>query len=83
MRELLDMFNPMVNEKIKSYQDEIMEVLVEGPSKSTDEILMGRNRQHVTVNFAGDLSLVGKIVKVKATQPRLFSIFGELVEVVR
>ena len=83
MTELLEMFNPMVNEKIKSYQDEILEVLVEGASKSTDQILMGRTRQHVTVNFEGDLSLTGKLVKVKATQPRRFSIFGELVEVIR
>ncbi|GAU77020.1 tRNA (N6-isopentenyl adenosine(37)-C2)-methylthiotransferase MiaB [Fusibacter sp. 3D3] len=83
MTELLEMFNPMVNEKIKSYQDEILEVLVEGASKSTDQILMGRTRQHVTVNFEGDLSLTGKLVRVKATQPRRFSIFGELVEVIR
>ncbi len=83
MTELLEMFNPMVNEKIKSYQDEMLEVLVEGASKSTDQILMGRTRQHVTVNFEGDLSLTGKLVKVKATQPRRFSIFGELVEVIR
>lgn len=83
MTELLEMFNPMVNEKIKSYQDEILEVLVEGASKSSDQILMGRTRQHVTVNFEGDLSLTGKLVKIKATQPRRFSIFGELVEVIR
>ncbi|MBF4693620.1 tRNA (N6-isopentenyl adenosine(37)-C2)-methylthiotransferase MiaB [Fusibacter ferrireducens] len=83
MTELLAMFNPMVNEKIQSHQDEILEVLVEGASKSSDQILMGRTRQHVTVNFEGDLSLTGKLVKVKATQPKKFSIFGELVEVVR
>lgn len=81
MTELLEMFNPMVKEKIKSYQDQILEVLVESTSKSSDSVLMGRSRQHVTVNFEGDKDLIGKLVKVKATEPKSFSIFGEITEV--
>ena len=83
MKTLLGVLNPIVTSKVKALKDEILEVLVEGQSKSSSETLTGRTRQHVTVNFVGDSSLIGKLVKVKATDPKAFSVFGEFLEIIR
>ena len=43
--------------------------------------MTGRSRQNKTVNFiGGDLSLIGKLVQVKITDPKSFSLNGELVK---
>lgn len=75
----------VVNEEIakisKSYQDKVVEVLVEGKSKTDDNVLTGRTRQNKLVNFTGgSKDLVGKLVNVKITSPRTFSLQGELVK---
>ena len=64
----------------KSYQDQVVEILVEGKSKNNDEYLQGRTRTGKTVNFPGDEVLVGKLVQVKITKARSFSLMGELVQ---
>lgn len=79
MNYLLSVLNPMIEMKMKSFMDKEVEVLVEGYSKSSKEILMGRTRQNHTVNFEGTPSHIGKIVKVKITKPRRFSLFGEII----
>lgn len=42
--------------------------------------MTGRSSQHVTVNFPGDASLIGQVVKVKITNPKQFSLSGEIVK---
>lgn len=79
MQRLLGILNPMVGEKMKQYQDQVIEVLVESFSKSSEELMMGRNEQGITVNFSGDGSLIGQMVKVHVTRPKQFSLMGELV----
>ena len=74
-----------VNEEIakinESYQDRVVEVLVEGKSKTDEDVLTGRTRQNKLVNFTGGSDdLVGKLVNVKITSPKTFSLQGELVK---
>ena len=65
---------------MKEYQDQIVEVLVEGESKNNPEVLAGYTTKNKLVNFRGPKSIVGQIVKVKITEARTWSLNGELVE---
>ncbi len=64
----------------KTYQDKVVEVLVEGLSKNNEEFVQGRTRTGKTVNFPGDETLKGKLVHVRITKARSFSLMGELAE---
>ena len=81
--ELLSVLNPMVEEKMHSYEGKSVEILVEDFSKSSKAVLMGRTRNNLTVTFEGDAELIGKLVMVKITKPKKFSLFGEFESVVR
>jgi len=79
-------FNRLVNEINKisgeinaGYVGKEVEVLVEDVSKTNTEKLMGRTRQNKLVNFAGDKSLIGKIVKIKIIDAKTFSLNGEVI----
>ena len=56
---------------------EIVEVLVDGFSKKDDSILAGYSAHNKLVNFKGDESMIGKIVKVKVTEARTWFLLGE------
>ncbi len=81
--ELLSVLNPMVEEKMHSYAGKSVEILVEDFSKSSKAVLMGRTRNNLTVTFEGDAELIGKLVMVKITKPKKFSLFGEVESIVR
>ena len=81
--ELLSVLNPMVEERMHSYEGKSVEILVEDFSKSSKAVLMGRTRNNLTVTFEGDAELIGKLVMVKITKPKKFSLFGEFESVVR
>ena len=79
------LFDILNNEEIaeisKSYQDKVVEVLVEGKSKTDENLLTGRTRQNKLVNFTGGSEdIIGQLVNVKITKPRSFSLQGELVK---
>ncbi|MBM7614121.1 tRNA (N6-isopentenyl adenosine(37)-C2)-methylthiotransferase MiaB [Alkaliphilus hydrothermalis] len=75
---LVDRVNEICAEINESYQDQIVEVLVEGPSKTDPKKLMGRTRQNKLVNFVGDESLIGELVKLKIIEAKTFSLNGEV-----
>ncbi len=77
---LVRKINEICAEINRSYLNKEVEVLVEGPSKTDNERLMGRTGQSKLVNFDGDFSLIGKLVKIKITDPKTFSLNGEVVE---
>ncbi len=83
-RERLARLNALVNEmsakKNLDYQDQIVEVLVEGESKKNPEVLAGRTRTNRMVNFRAPKSLIGSIVYVKVTEAKTWSLNGEIVE---
>ncbi|MBZ4653682.1 MAG: tRNA ((37)-C2)-methylthiotransferase MiaB [Peptococcaceae bacterium] len=68
-----------INQQLKG---KVMEVLVEGESKTSPEMLTGRTDTNKTVIFPGPLSLTGKLVPVKITVPQTWILKGELVEVI-
>jgi len=55
-------------------------VLVDGISKSNDEMLSGYTEGFKLVHFKGDVSLIGKIVNVKINESHTYSLLGELVD---
>ncbi|MGL5312134.1 MAG: tRNA (N6-isopentenyl adenosine(37)-C2)-methylthiotransferase MiaB [Peptostreptococcaceae bacterium] len=72
--------NKVVAQINEDYRGKVVEVLVEGKSKTDENVLTGRTRQNKLVNFTGGTEdLVGTLVNVKITDPRTFSLQGELV----
>ncbi len=76
---LLAVVNEAATNTAQAYQDKVVEVLVEGVSKKNPEYMMGRNRQNKLVNFKGTEDLIGKLVNVKITEPKSFSLNGEMI----
>lgn len=66
-----------INQKL---QDTVVEVLVEGPSKTNEAMLSGRTTTNKTVIFAGDPSLIGQIVPVTITEAQTWVLKGALAE---
>lgn len=56
----------------------VQEVLVEGPDRMQRGLLTGRTDSHKIVNFSGEESLIGAIVKVHITQAYTNSLLGEV-----
>ena len=83
-KERLQRLNALVNEQsaqsMKKYQDQIVEVLVEGESKNNPDVLAGYTSKLKLVNFVGPKSAIGQIVKVKITDAKTWSLNGEMVE---
>lgn len=86
-KERLQRLNALVNElsaeAMKKYQDQVVEVLVEGESKNNPDVLAGYTRRNKLVNFTGPKSAIGKIVKVKITEAKTWSLNGEMIEEVQ
>ncbi|MDD4193386.1 MAG: tRNA (N6-isopentenyl adenosine(37)-C2)-methylthiotransferase MiaB, partial [Mangrovibacterium sp.] len=59
-----------------SYQDAVLPVLMEEPSKTNIERMSGRTDSGKLVNFKGNPIDIGKIVTVKITEPKTFSLNG-------
>jgi tRNA-2-methylthio-N6-dimethylallyladenosine synthase len=83
-KERLQRLNKLVNEisarKMKEMEGEVVEVLVEGESKKYPDVLAGYTRKNKLVNFVAPKSTIGKLVKVKITEGKTWSLDGELVE---
>jgi tRNA-2-methylthio-N6-dimethylallyladenosine synthase len=82
----LQRLNHLVNikaaERSQRYMGRVEEVLVEDQNSKDQTQVMGRTRGNRLTFFAGDISqLKGKLVKVKITEVRAFSLTGEAVEV--
>ena len=58
----------------------VVEVLVEGKSRTDDRMLTGRTTENKVVNFSGDAKNIGKIVKVKITKAATWALTGEITE---
>ena len=77
---VLNEVNKVVAEINEEYRGKVVEVLVEGKSKTDETVLTGRTRQNKLVNFTGGTTdMVGTLVNVKITDPKTFSLQGELV----
>jgi tRNA-2-methylthio-N6-dimethylallyladenosine synthase len=83
-KERLQRLNALVNElsaeAMKKYKGQIVEVLVEGESKNNPDVLAGYTSRNKLVNFEAPKSAIGKIVKVRITDTKTWSLNGEMVE---
>lgn len=76
---LVDCVNEISERKNRLYLGRIEKVLVEGSSKNDKDMLTGRTDGFKLVNFPGDKSLTGKMVDVRITDAKTFSLMGEIV----
>jgi len=83
IKRLLEVLNPSITIRMQAMQDQVVEVLVEDYSKSSRDVLMGRTRSNLTVTFEAPGELIGKLVDIKITRPKNFSLHGEVVRVIR
>ncbi|MBT9558348.1 MAG: tRNA (N6-isopentenyl adenosine(37)-C2)-methylthiotransferase MiaB [Myxococcales bacterium] len=76
--------------RLATLQDQVVEVLVEGPSRASTALkpqMMGRTRTNVIVNFPvgsmalGQLRWVGQMAQVKVTRVSPHSVTGEVVQI--
>jgi tRNA-2-methylthio-N6-dimethylallyladenosine synthase len=67
-------------QKNQALEGGIEEVLVEGYSRQSEQDMTGRTRTNKAVNFEGDISLVGKVVRIKITKAYAHSLRGECME---
>lgn len=76
--KLLEVVNNNAISSNLTYEGQTVEVLVEGLSKNNDRILSGRIRNGKLINFIGDKGLIGKLINVKVTKAKAFSLYGEV-----
>jgi tRNA-2-methylthio-N6-dimethylallyladenosine synthase len=77
LAKVLDLQETIPYKKNKSLESEILEILVEGTSENNPDRLTGRTRTNKIVNFFGNKSDTGKLIKVKITEAKQHSLFGE------
>jgi len=80
-KDRLYRLNDIVNEGFlkgnQRFTDKVVRVLVDGVSKSNDEVLSGYTENNKLVNFAGGKELIGEIVTVKINEVKTWSLNGE------
>ena len=76
LEKLNDLVKKYAKENNEKYIGKVLEVLVEGPSKTNSNILTGYSPQQKVVNFIGK-SKPGDIVNVKIISASRFSLNGE------
>jgi tRNA-2-methylthio-N6-dimethylallyladenosine synthase len=65
-------------EVFRDYVGEEVEVLVEGYSARSADDLKGHTTCNKVINFRAEPDLIGKIVKVKVTEAKTHSLYGEI-----
>ncbi|RYL92245.1 tRNA (N6-isopentenyl adenosine(37)-C2)-methylthiotransferase MiaB [Sporolactobacillus sp. THM19-2] len=77
LQRLNKLVDQLAEESNAKYQDQVVEVLVEGTSRKNAEMLTGHTRTNKVVNFSGPESLIGQLVQVKVTETKMWSLDGE------
>ena len=78
-KELVKHLEVNIEKDALSYVGNTYKVLVDGVSKTDENMLSGYTESNKLVHFKGDESLVGKIVNVKINESHTYSLLGELV----
>ena len=74
---LVDAVSYSAKKRNDAYVGKVVKVLVEGVSKKNKNILSGYSEENKLVNFKGDVSKIGTIVKVKITTSKTWTLEGE------
>lgn len=78
---LLDVQNRISREINETYQDKVVEIMVEGLSRTNEEMMCGRTSGGKIVNFPKDDKLKnGDFINVKITKISTWSLMGEIVK---
>ena len=80
LQELNELVNYYSNKNNQKYLDQIVEVLILGVSEKDNDKVYGYTDTMKLVNVVGPKDLIGKIVKVKITDAKSFSLDGEYIE---
>ncbi|WP_423363308.1 tRNA (N6-isopentenyl adenosine(37)-C2)-methylthiotransferase MiaB [Mycoplasma sp. P36-A1] len=80
LQRLNKIINKYMHERNERFANQIVEVLVDGPSKKDENVLSGYSEHNKLVNFKGSRDLIGKIIKVKIIQVKTWSLEGEIIE---
>lgn len=62
-----------------SYVGQRLNVLTEGPSSKSNSDMTGHSTCHKVVNFPGDASMLGRVMKVGITTAKQNSLYGEVI----
>ncbi len=73
LNEIQHRISRQINDRLT---DQILEVLVEGPSKNDPEMQSGRTRTNKLVHFRHETNLSGKLVPLKITEARTWNLVG-------
>ena len=75
---LKNLYEEILAKNNERYVGSNQEILVEGYSKTNDELLTGRTDSNKVVIFKGDSSLIGKIVPIKIVSEHMWYLKGEI-----
>lgn len=82
-QRLLDLQNNISKEINNKFLGMEVEVLVEGVSKTNNEIYTGRTSENKVVNFEGSEDLTGKLVLVRINEVKTWSLEGQVVKIIK
>ncbi|MCI8646081.1 MAG: tRNA (N6-isopentenyl adenosine(37)-C2)-methylthiotransferase MiaB [Firmicutes bacterium] len=75
---LVETVNSISAEKNAAYEGRVEQVLVEGTSKTDSNTCSGRTEGFKLINFPGNSEMAGKLIDVKVTAGKTFSLEGEV-----
>jgi tRNA-2-methylthio-N6-dimethylallyladenosine synthase len=73
------LYDTMTEENMNKYVGTVQEVLVEGQSKTNNQMLTARTSTNKIVNFEGSEDLIGKQIKVKIISNHVWYLKGEVI----
>lgn len=80
IQKLIALQKAVTHKRYANYIGQVHSVLVEEASRRDENQMAGKNEYNITVNFPGDKSLIGQIVRVKITSVGESTLRGERVE---
>jgi tRNA-2-methylthio-N6-dimethylallyladenosine synthase len=75
---MVERLNAITAEKNRAYLGRTETVLAEGPSKTNPDMMTGRTDAGKVVNFRAPAEYAGRMLPVRITGVRTFSLYGEL-----
>ena len=79
LQTLMKHTNHWAKVKNEAYKGQIVEVLVDGPSKKNPNVFSGYTPQNKLVNFTGENIHCGDIIRVEITEAKSFSLDGKAI----
>lgn len=77
---MLELQNEISKRKNDKYEGKTEKILVESKSKTNPEFLSGRTDGGKIVNFRGGEELIGRLVDVRITESKTWSLLGEIIQ---